>query len=161
MDNPHALGSQSHRPDRSAVQSPAAMQVASSRAALAPAPLAARPFSARQQAPAGRAAALARRTGRHRRGPHPVAGGGRCGGGAWLGAAPAAAPPALHTAARCRRAPAAEARLEGVNKPELLPKGEFTPVIDVAGFLTDGEVRAALVGFGRLQGALFDVLTMR
>lgn len=28
-----------------------------------------------------------------------------------------------------------------MNKPELLPTGEFTPVIDVAGFLTDGEVR--------------------
>lgn len=35
----------------------------------------------------------------------------------------------------------ASARLEGVNKPELLPTGEFTPVIDVAGFLTDGEER--------------------
>ena len=31
------------------------------------------------------------------------------------------------------------ARMEGVNKPELLPPGPMTPVIDVAGFLTEGE----------------------
>mgnify|MGYP001807654753 CR=1 FL=1 len=34
----------------------------------------------------------------------------------------------------------AAARLEGVNRPELLPKGANVPVIDVAGFLTASEV---------------------
>eukprot|EP00887_Chlorella_sp_A99_P007811 scaffold20.g7811.t1 len=33
----------------------------------------------------------------------------------------------------------AHARLEGVNRPELLPPGPVTTVIDVAGSLTDGE----------------------
>ena len=36
---------------------------------------------------------------------------------------------------------AAQARLEGVNKPELLPPGPVTPVLDVAGFLSEGEVQ--------------------
>lgn len=34
----------------------------------------------------------------------------------------------------------ADARLEGVNRPELLPQ-EYSNVIDVAGFLTPSEVR--------------------
>ena len=33
----------------------------------------------------------------------------------------------------------AEARMEGVNRPDLLPSGPVTPVIDVAGFLTEGQ----------------------
>lgn len=37
----------------------------------------------------------------------------------------------------------ASARLEGVNRPDLLPK-EDTPLIDVAGFLTPGEVCLSL-----------------
>lgn len=36
---------------------------------------------------------------------------------------------------------AAEARLEGVNRPDLLPKGDFTTVIDVAGYLAPSEER--------------------
>ena len=34
---------------------------------------------------------------------------------------------------------AADARMEGVNRPDLLPKGEVVKVIDVAGFLTSSE----------------------
>lgn len=41
--------------------------------------------------------------------------------------------------------PGAHARLEGVNKPELLPDS-FTTVIDVAGFLTPGEVGSVQAG---------------
>jgi hypothetical protein len=36
------------------------------------------------------------------------------------------------------------ARPEPVNRPDLLPRGEKTTVIDVAGFLTAGEVRQSL-----------------
>ena len=39
-----------------------------------------------------------------------------------------------------RSGPALAARPEGVNRPELLPKGELQTVIDVAGFLTPSEV---------------------
>jgi len=46
-------------------------------------------------------------------------------------------------------APAA-ARIEGVNKPELLPK-EFTTVIDVAGFLTPGEEERVAQKIERLE----------
>ncbi|UPQ99485.1 thylakoid lumenal 15.0 kDa protein [Chloropicon primus] len=45
---------------------------------------------------------------------------------------------------------AAEARLEGVNKPELLPK-EYTPLIDVADFLTSGEEQRVVKTLERLE----------
>lgn len=54
----------------------------------------------------------------------------------------------------------AVARLEGVNKPELLPK-EFTTVIDVAGFLTEGEekrIKKEIQGLERDKGVKLRVL---
>ncbi|KAL3131329.1 hypothetical protein ABBQ38_000617 [Trebouxia sp. C0009 RCD-2024] len=54
----------------------------------------------------------------------------------------------------------AVARLEGVNKPELLPK-EFSTVIDVAGFLTEGEelrIKKEIQGLERDKGVKLRVL---
>lgn len=45
--------------------------------------------------------------------------------------------------------------MEGVNKPELLPQGDFTTVIDVAGFLTTGEVGALTEPFDCTAACLF------
>jgi len=44
----------------------------------------------------------------------------------------------------------ASARLEGVNRPELLPQ-EYTPVIDVAGFLTEGEIKRLSLEVANLE----------
>ncbi len=51
----------------------------------------------------------------------------------------------------CARA-GAGARLEGVNRPDLLPK-ESTPLIDVAGFLTPGEVSQSRGPAGAMYAA--------
>lgn len=54
----------------------------------------------------------------------------------------------------------AVARLEGVNKPDLLPK-EFTTVIDMAGFLTEGEerrIKKEIQGLERDKGVKLRVL---
>ncbi|KAJ7561472.1 hypothetical protein O6H91_03G029900 [Diphasiastrum complanatum] len=44
----------------------------------------------------------------------------------------------------------AEARPEGVNRPELLPK-KFTPLIDVAGFLSEGQENRIIKELRRLE----------
>lgn len=48
---------------------------------------------------------------------------------------------ALGVGAPAALPPPALARLEGVNKPELLPDGPVVPVVDVAGYLTQGEIK--------------------
>lgn len=48
-----------------------------------------------------------------------------------------------------------------MNKPELLPQGPVTPVIDVAGFLTDGEearIRSRIEGLENDTGVRLRVL---
>ena len=55
----------------------------------------------------------------------------------------------------------ASARLEGVNRPELLPPGPATPVIDVAGFLSDGQearIRSRVEALERDTGLKLRVL---
>jgi hypothetical protein len=46
---------------------------------------------------------------------------------------------------------AAEARLEGVNNPNLLPPGPPVPVLDVAGYLTPGDVKRLTAEVESLQ----------
>jgi hypothetical protein len=48
------------------------------------------------------------------------------------------------------------ARPEGVNRPDLLPKGSLTPVIDVAGFLTPSEVSVSVTSI-----ALKEMLSLK
>lgn len=62
----------------------------------------------------------------------------------------AAATAAALSASILSTAAPALARLEGVNRPELLPE-EYTTVIDTAGFLTDGEEKRIAAEIANLE----------
>lgn len=60
---------------------------------------------------------------------------------------------ASSTLALLLAAPVAMARPEGVNRPDLLPKGDKTTVIDTANFLTKGQEKKAAATIAELEKA--------